>query len=152
MDRQEFTERVVEAEDMLYRVAYGILRCDADCQDAVQEAILRAWERLPSLRETRYFRTWLTRILIRECCRLRRSSGRIVPLAEAPEPSAPDGGSLWRAVLALPEALRLPVLLHCIEGYSVAETGKLLKLPAGTVKSRLSRARALLREEWEESA
>lgn len=149
LDKQTFTALTLEAEDTLYRVAWSILRNDADAEDAVQEAVLRAWEKLDSLRETRYFRTWLTRILLRECFRLRRAGSRIIPLEELPEPSARDRGEVWNEIQSLPETLRLPVLLHYVEGYSVAETGALLRIPAGTVKSRLSRARSILRLELE---
>ncbi len=149
LDKQTFTELVLEAEDTLYRVAWSILRNNTDAQDAVQEAVLRAWEKLDSLRETRYFRTWLTRILIRECYRLRRAGSVLLPLEELPETAAPGRGEIWRELQALPEALRLPVVLHYIEGYSVSETGTLLRLPTGTVKSRLSRARGILRLELE---
>lgn len=149
MDKQRFTELVLEAENTLYRVAWSILGNDADCQDAVQEAVLRAWERLDSLREPRYFRTWLIRILIRECCRLRRAGGRFVPLESRPELPAPDRGAVWQEIQALPEPLRLPVVLHYVEGYGVAKVGELLGLPAGTVKSRLSKARRVLRMELE---
>lgn len=149
LDKQTFTALTLEAENALYRIAWSILRNDADVEDAVQEAVLRAWEKLDSLREPQYFRTWLTRILIRECSRLRRNGSRIVPLDELPEPAAPDGGEVWTELQSLPEPLRLPALLHYVEGYSVAETGALLRIPAGTVKSRLSRARSVLRLELE---
>lgn len=151
LDKQTFTALTLEAENTLYRVAWSILRNDADAEDAVQEAVLRAWEKLDSLREPQYFRTWLTRILIRECYRLRRAGGRIIPLEELPETAAPDKGEVWNELQSLPEPLRLPVLLHYVEGYSVAETGALLRIPAGTVKSRLSRARSILRLELEGS-
>ncbi len=150
MDKQGFTEQVLEAEDTLYRVAWSILRNEADCQDAVQEAVLRAWAKLDSLREPRYFRTWLIRILIRECYRLRRDGARILPLEAAPEIEArEEDGALWREIQALPEPLRLPVLLHYVEGYGVAEVGALLRIPTGTVKSRLSKARSVLRSRSE---
>ncbi len=151
MDKQEVTRRVLEAEDTLYRVAWSILRNDADCQDAVQEAVLRAWERLYTLREPRYFRTWLIRILIRECCQIRKAGSRLLPLEALPETAAPEHSTIFREIQVLPEPLRLPVVLHYIEGYAVAEVGELLRLPAGTVKSRLSRARRVLRLELEES-
>lgn len=151
LDKQTFTTLVLESEDTLYRVAWSILRNSADAEDAVQEAVLRAWEKLNSLRQPQYFRTWLTRILIRECYRLRRAGSLIIPLEELPETAAPDSGEIWRSLQTLPEALRLPVVLHYVEGYNVAETGAILRLPAGTVKSRLSRARSALRMELEES-
>lgn len=151
LDKQTFTALVLETEDTLYRVAWSILRNSADTEDAVQEAVLRAWEKLSSLREPKYFRTWLTRILIRECYRLRRSGSLVIPLEELPESAAPESGEVWRSLQTLPEGLRLPFVLHYVEGYSVTETGTILRLPAGTVKSRLSRARSALRLELEGS-
>lgn len=150
MDKQTFTARVMEAENSLYRVARTILSCDSDCEDAVQEAIMKAWEKRNTLREERYFKTWLTRILINESYRLARRRPDCLPLESCEHLETPQGEpvdtSLREAVLALPEKLRLPVVLCYVEGYSVQEAGRLLRIPAGTVKSRLSRARSVLRE------
>ena len=69
MNKEEFTQRVLEAESSLYRVAKSILINESDCEDAVQEAILTSYEKLGTLREDKYFKTWLTRILINSCFR-----------------------------------------------------------------------------------
>lgn len=149
MDKADFTCRVLNAENSLYRVAKAILISDTDCEDAVQEAILRAWERRDTLRQPEYFQTWLTRILINECNRLARKRPDTVALEECGELVAEDGGvvdaALRDSVLRLPQKLRTAVVLYYIEGYSVRETAKLTHVPAGTVKSRLSKARSLLR-------
>lgn len=149
MDKADFTCRVLNAENSLYRVAKAILISDTDCEDAVQEAILRAWERRDTLRQPEYFQTWLTRILINECNRLARKRPDTVALEECGELAAEDGGvvdaALRDSVLRLPQKLRTAVVLYYIEGYSVRETAKLTHVPAGTVKSRLSKARSLLR-------
>ena len=57
MDKQTFSEQVLAMGDSLYRVARTILRSPADCEDAVQEAVAKAWEKRGTLREERYFRT-----------------------------------------------------------------------------------------------
>lgn len=151
MDRSEFTAQVLAAETGLYRVAKSILLRDEDCADAVQEAVLRAWEKRNTLRQPEFFRTWLTRILINECNRLAKFRRTDVPLEDCAELAAPDGSEVDRelreCLLCLPVKLRTAVVLYYIEGYSVAETAKLTRVPAGTVKSRLSRARTLLRRE-----
>lgn len=67
MDKEEFTRAVLEYESTLYRVAKSMLGSEADCADAAQNALLRAWEKQHTLRDTAYFKTWLTRILINEC-------------------------------------------------------------------------------------
>ena len=67
MLQAEFVQRVRACERRLYRVARAQLPSEADCEDAVQEALLRAWDRLDTLREEAYFETWLIRILINQC-------------------------------------------------------------------------------------
>ncbi len=152
MNKTEFQTGVLSAERMLYRVAKTMLRSDEDCADAVQEAILKAWIALPRLREERYFSTWLTRILINGCRAVIRRNGRMADMETLPETAAPekDDTSLYEALSALPEKLRLTVELHYIEGYSVEETARILGVPAGTVKSRLSNGRKLLRKFMED--
>lgn len=147
MTAAEFSEQVLQIESMLYRVAYGLLLNRADCADAVQEALLRAWEKRNTLRDESLFRTWITRILINECYSLLRRRKRAVLMDELPEPAAPPDADpfLHDAIARLDKALRLPVVLCYMEGYSVRETAAMLRLPAGTVKTRLSKARKLLR-------
>lgn len=149
MDKEKFTRGVLEAEGTMYRVAKAILISDADCEDAVQDAVLKAFSKLNSLREERYFKTWLIRILINECYRYKRSSKRLVPFDDAANETAGknDYSDLYRAVMNLKEPIRIVVTLHYIEGYAVGEIGKMLKIPSGTVKSRLHAGRKILKEE-----
>ena len=150
MDREEFTRAVLEYENTLNRVAKSMLGSEADCADAAQNALLRAWEKLPTLREAAYFKTWLTRILINECRAVLRQRARYAPLETeiAEGEVAPEGGGeLYEAVMGLDEKYRLPVVLHYIEGFKTAEIAAMLRLPEGTVKTRLRRAREILREE-----
>jgi len=153
VDRNEFTEKVLEAEGTLYRVAMSILKNDEDCADAVQEAILLAYGKLHTLREERYFKTWLCRILIRVCHRMARERKRLVRLEEymeaapAEETRCPD---LYTAIMELDADLRLVVTLHYVEGFKTAEIARMLGVPEGTVKSRLSRARRALKSVLEE--
>lgn len=152
MDKEEFTRAVLEYESTLYRVAKSMLGSEADCADAAQNALLRAWEKQHTLRDTAYFKTWLTRILINECRAMMRQRARFVPLEEeaAEGEIAPEGGGeLYEAVMGLDEKYRLPVVLHYIEGFKTAEIAAMLRLPEGTVKTRLRRAREILREELE---
>lgn len=151
IDERTFMEEVERAERTLYRVSRSLLSSDADCRDAVQEALLKAWQRRDSLREAAYFRTWLVRILINECRMLRRRNRRVTPVEVLPEREAPPPDEALRDALeALDERWRLPLVLHYLEGFRVEEVAKLLGIPSGTVKWRLSRARAALRAEWME--
>lgn len=151
MDKDAFTEAVLAAEGTLYRIAKSILREDADCADAVQEAILKAYISLNRLRETRYFKTWLCRILIRECYKIFRKREKTVSLAEAGELTAAvqeiGESPLYDIIMALDQRLRPVVVMHYIEGFSTQEIAAALGIPQGTVKSRLSRARKQLKED-----
>lgn len=150
MNREKFTEEVLNAETSMYHIAKSILICESDCEDAVQEAILKAFTKLSSLREEKYFKTWLIRILINECYRKKRNQKKYVPFEEyvVQLPAfTNDYSYLYQAVMKLKEPIRIVIVLHYIEGYSVDEVGKILKIPAGTVKSRLYSGRTLLKEE-----
>ena len=70
MTNEQFVERVLEAEAGMYRVARSILHNEEDCADAAQNAILKAFDKLDTLKHEKYFKTWLTRILINECFRI----------------------------------------------------------------------------------
>lgn len=149
MDKQVFTEQVLASEATMYRVAKSILVHDWDCEDAVQEAVAKAYASADSLKNKEYFKTWLIRILINECYRILNKRKKLTPLDGIPEPASeePSYSELYTAIQKLDKRSRVTVVLHYIEGYSTEEIGKMLKIPQGTVKSRLSKARKLLREE-----
>ena len=148
MDKDFFVQEIEACSGMLYRVAYTILRNDDASKDAMQDTALKAWEKRHTLRETRYFRTWVTRILIHTCYDTKRKRNRIVSLEEIPEPSAsPPDVMLAMALEALPEKLRLPLVLCCSEGMTYAEAAEALHVPVATVRGRIHRARAQLRKE-----
>ena len=150
MNKEEFTQRVLEAESSLYHVALAASANKSDCEDAVQEAILTAYEKLHTLREEKYFKTWLTRILINTCFKMSRSRKNIVSFEDyMPDEAAGDDTELSEvreAVMALPPKIRTAVVLCYIEGYSVDETAYMMRLPAGTVKSRLHKGRKMLKD------
>ncbi|MBQ7867097.1 MAG: RNA polymerase sigma factor [Clostridia bacterium] len=148
MDKDFFVQEIEACSGMLYRVAYTILRNDDACKDAMQDTALKAWEKRYTLRETRYFRTWVTRILIHTCYDTKRKRNRIVSLEEIPGLSAsPPDVLLAMALESLPEKLRLPLVLCCSEGMTYAEAAEALHVPVATVRGRIHRARAQLRKE-----
>lgn len=154
MDRENFIEQVLAAEQTMYRVSKSILRHDWDCEDAVQEAVLKAYASAGRLKNEQYFKTWLIRIVINECYRILNSRKKFSSFDEVPEGVQAEQepySELYNAIHTLDKRYRVAVVLHYIEGYSVAEIGKILKIPSGTVKSRLSKARALLKKQIERS-
>ena len=145
MTRTDFTERVRACERRLYRVAHTMLHSDADCEDAVQEALLRAWAKLDTLREEAYFETWLIRILINQCKTFHRRRTRDAELPNEDIPGPESGqSSLLEALESLPPKSRIALELHYIEGYNVKECARMLSVPEGTVKWRLHQGRRLL--------
>ena len=85
MDKDTFARQVTDLQGGLYRVAASYLRGESDRLDAVSEAITRAWEKRHTLRDEGLFRTWITRILIRECVNIQRRQKRSVPVDALPE-------------------------------------------------------------------
>ena len=150
MDNEAFTSAILGMTNTLYRVAATQLRQRADQEDAVQECLRRAWEKRHRLREDRYVQTWVIRILLNECHRMQRRMARTLP-AEDVAPVHQDESSELKDLLArVEERYRLPLLLHYIEGYDVAQTAAMLHIPQGTVKSRLARGRRALKAMLEE--
>lgn len=148
MDKDFFVKEIEAHSGMLYRVAYTILRNDDACKDALQDTALKAWEKRGTLKELRYFRTWITRILINTCYDMQRKRRRMVSIEDVPEPqvAAPDI-SLAMVLQSLPEKLRLPLVLYYSEGLTYAEIAQALRLPMATVRGRIHRAKGQLRKE-----
>lgn len=147
MLQADFIQRVRACERRLYRVARTMLPQECDCEDAVQEALLRAWDRRETLRQEAYFETWLIRILINQCKTFyRRRPPEPAELTEDIPQVSSEETPLLEALMVLPRKQRVTLELHYIEGYSVAETARILRLPEGTVKWRLKRGRELLKK------
>jgi len=153
LDIHTFTQNVLKNETTMYRVAKSILPNDADCEDAVSEALLKGYAKLYMLREESFFKTWLIRILINECYKIRREKKVAVDLQSCeeilPVYDAEYDPMLHEAIMNLPSKMRMVIVLYYIEGYAVNEIKSILHIPSGTVKSRLSRGRQLLKEHIE---
>lgn len=151
MKKEQLGEIIIASEDTLYHMAKTILRNDADCADAIQEAIVKAFTNLHTLRQDSYVKTWLIRILINECYAIQRREKRILPLGEYTDKEESAGTTdytdLYEAVHMLPPKSRICITLYYLEGYSIKETAKLLGITESAVKKRLARGRAKLRGE-----
>jgi RNA polymerase sigma-70 factor (ECF subfamily) len=146
-DRDAFARLIRAMQNELYGMARTLLSKDEDCADAIQEAILKAYRSVTRLREPAFFRTWLFRILIRECQQLYRKQRRSSPSDRLPEraalPEQPDL-DLREAVNRLDEPLRTLVKLHYYADLPLAQIALMLDVSEGTLKSRLHRARKKL--------
>lgn len=149
MTKNEFTQKALDSEQMLYRISMSMLKNNADCEDAVQQTILTAYNRLNSLKHEEFFRTWITRILINECNKILNDRKRTAPF-EVIESRSDDtfthNTELKEAINSLSPKLRVVIVMKYSEGFSIEEISKALKIPEGTVKSRLSQAKDKLKE------
>ena len=151
IDNHSFEMLVTAHTDTIYRISMSMLKNEHDAQDAVHEAILLAYQNRDKLRQTEYFGTWFVRILINQCSKMLRSRKRYADIGdELPDIASRDNPYLsvevGEAIDSLPEKIRLTVILFYIEDYSVKEIKEILHIPEGTVKSRLSKGRKLLKE------
>jgi RNA polymerase sigma-70 factor (ECF subfamily) len=157
-DRERVFARIVdEHARLLYRVAHAVLRHEQDAEDAVQDALLKLY-RGEGWRGMREERAFLARVVWRAA--LDRKTKRMeyaqddaeLRLADArpgPEEMAAEGDELEELIEELPAELKEPLLLTAMEALSSREVGEVLGLPEGTVRTRLMRARGLLRERFE---
>ncbi len=152
----------------LYRIARGILRNDGEAEDVVQETYVRAFTRLDSFRGDSSLATWLSRIAMNEALgRLRRQrpsvdwttlepgtlNAQIIQFPVSATSDDPEKSMAQReiqhvveqAIDELPEAFRIVFITRVIEGMNVEETAEILDLKPETVKTRLHRARTMLR-------
>jgi len=150
MDKQNFGILVIKHEQKLYRIAKSILKNDEDCADAAQEAVAKGFANLPKLKNDKYALTWLIRILINECYRIVRESAKTTAwnpdIALTPSNDDPIYSELYETLFHLPRELKIVLVLHYLEGYSIKEISDILQLPSGTIKSRMSRGRKMLKE------
>jgi RNA polymerase sigma-70 factor (ECF subfamily) len=155
-DREAFTVLVHQVSDVLYSIAYRILRDPGLAEDALQNALVLAWRRIPKLRDPERFEAWIHRILVHACydesqrARHWTATVRVLPIDG---PSTPDGSNavadrdeLERAFRRLSIDQRAVFVLHHYLGLPLVEVAELLEIPAGTARSRLHYAIAGLRD------
>ena len=150
MKKEQLGELIIASEETLYRVAKSLLYNDADCADAIQEAIVKAFSKLHTLKEDTYAKTWLVKIVMNECYAIMRKEKRIISLddyqMEDQASEQDDYSELYEAIFKLPEPVKLCVTLYYLEGYSVKELAQILDVTESAVKNRLLKARAVLKE------
>ena len=152
--RERFAAAVTAQRRAMYRAARALLSCDADAEDAVSEATLRAWQAFGRLRDEKALKGWLIKITVNCAHEHHRKTARLSytddlePLAGGAEDR--HDFTLWDAVCALPEDYRVATVLFYYEDMTTAEIANALGVREGTVRSRLSRARNRLRTLLEE--
>lgn len=147
-DSEAFIKLIRQLESSLHYMAKSILHKDEDVADALQETILKAYKAVPALREPKYFKTWIFRILINECHNLIAQRSGSIAYAGIPPVSSYSGDyekvDLREAVDRLDESQRIAVILHYFEDLPLRQVARVLDISESAVKMRLSRARDAL--------
>lgn len=146
--KEQFSQLVLKHKDSLFFTARSILRNDADAEDAVCNAIMKAYENFSQLREHDYFKSWITRIVINEAYTICRKNKNTQSMEEMlTEPSYTDyHDEMWEIVNSLDEEFRTVIILFYYNDIPVKEIAEHLKIAPGTVKSRLNRGRQKLKD------
>ncbi|MGN0612613.1 MAG: RNA polymerase sigma factor [Porcipelethomonas sp.] len=154
-DAEAFITLIEDRESDMYKIAVSILHNDADAADAISETVLKCWREIGRLRKTKYFKTWLTRILINSCNDIVRKNKRVIYVdsyesIEPADESEINSEEISECLDRLSENYRLIMLLYYAQGFKVREIAQMLNLNENTVKTRLSRARKQFREIYTE--
>ena len=164
---KQFTEIVEQYSDLAYSVAFRMLRNADDAEDAVQEAYISAFKALPNFKGQSKLSTWLYRIVVNACSmKIRKDKSRAKYISENlfddaliydwkndPEEAAVNSelrSTLEQGLEVLSPDLRAAVVLRDIQGLSTEESAEALDISIASLKSRLHRARILLRKHLEE--
>ena len=133
----------------MYRIAISMLQNEEDAADAIQETVLRCWQKIGQLKNDEYFQTWLIRILINQCKDILRDRKKLVFIEEIPEIAHEDiyFSNEWKEVLRrLNEKNRIVMELYYVDGFSTKEIAEMLHISDMSVRSRMTRGRKQLEQ------
>lgn len=146
MDPNRLETLIKTHENTLYRAALAILGDAHEAEDAVQDAFLRCLEKGPEFESPAHEKAWLLRVTVNGCKSRLRSPWlrRAAPLLDTYPAAAPEEQNLMETIMTLPARDRAVLHLYYYEGYQTAEIAEMTGWREGTVRSRLTRARAKL--------
>jgi len=145
-DPDAFTELMQLHMKDMYRTAIAILMNDNDAADAIQDTILACWEKLNTLKDNRFYKTWMTRILINKCYDILKQRENLTSFEECGELAVWDDSNLeFKEMLSvLDDKYRIPMMLFYGQGYKINEIAEILHIPKSTIQTRLARGRSRL--------
>lgn len=149
MNRNEFCEYIKKYQDQFYVIAYSILKNQADTEDAVGNAIQKAYEHLEQLKNHHKFKAWMITITKNEALQIKRKRLELPgddQVLGMLEPVYDHHNELWDVIQELPEEYRIVIVMFYYSELSIRDIAKTLGIPVGTVKSRLSRGREMLKK------
>ena len=133
----------------MYRIAIAMLQNEEDAADAIQETVLKCWQKIGQVRNDKYFETWLTKILINQCNDILRGRKKIIYVEDIPEMVHEDHyfTNEWKSVLSsLNEKYRVVMELYYVDGFSTKEIARMLHITDANVRSRMVRGRKQLEQ------
>ena len=151
-DKKAFFAQTAEnCRAAMYRVALGMLRSEADAEDAVSEAVIAAFSHLSRIHNMQALPGYLMKCTVNAChATLRRRKKEIsADTMEAYGEANENAGNIWQYVHHLPEKYRLPLLLRYGEEWPLKEIARFLHVPKGTASARISRGLDMLKQELE---
>ena len=156
MTREEreraYTEAAQRRSHAMYRLALSVLRNPYDAEDAVSEAFENAWAHLDRIRDLDAMPAFLMRCALNSARDRKRKLKKEAPaeIREEKLGAAEEGDPVWIYLTGLPEKFSVPMMLHFGDDFTVEEIAEILRIPRGTVSSRISRGLKMLRDEMEE--
>lgn len=150
-DADRIGQIILENMQTLYRVAFGILKNDDEIYDAISATTVKVFENIHTLKKEEYVNTWITRILINECYKICNKNKKIIYLENVQQKNLVHNDTheeleFKNLIRNLNDELKEIVILYYFEDFSIKEISKIIKIPEGTVKTRLSRARKKLED------
>ena len=150
-DADKIGQIILENMQTLYRVAFGILKNDDEIYDAISATTVKVFENIHTLKKEEYVKTWITRILINECYKICNKNKKIIYLENVQQKNLVHNDTheeleFKNLIRNLNDELKEIVILYYFEDFSIKEISKIIKIPEGTVKTRLSRARKKLED------
>lgn len=151
-DGDAFVKLMRCQEQNMYKVARAIVKSDEDIADAMQDTVLVCWDKLCQLEEPRYFRTWMTKILINKCYSIIRKQQKLNVAENIPEVAVCDSGFQnieWSQMMdSLRTKDRIIVSLYYEQGFKTSEIASILNIPESTVRGCMARSRSKLAAEY----
>lgn len=151
-DQDAFLELMDSQMQTMYKLAWTYLKNEDDVADIVQDTILTCFEKLPTLRDEKYFKTWMMKIVINHCKNLLKKEKRTVHMEALPEEIFVEreySNREWNEMLrSLDEKYRTILLLYYLENFNTREISQILDMNESTVRIRLKRGRDKLIREY----
>ena len=148
----EIGNLLMENMKSMYRVAFSILKTEEEISDAISNTTVIVFEKIHTLKNPEYFKTWMIRILINECNKIHRHYKNFSRAEELPEVPGQDMSieefEFKEMLGMLDESYRIILILYYVEGFRIADIASILNMNENTVKTRLVRARVQLKQEY----